>query len=60
MLAQKVPGKGHFPDPMDMHDYTFTRKWPRQDRKTTESCVYKKIRAGWSSLMKAWVSIIVC
>ena len=28
MSAQKLPGKGYFPNPMDKPDYTFMHKWP--------------------------------
>ena len=31
LSAQKLPGKGYFPNPMDKPSYTFMHKWPRRE-----------------------------
>ena len=32
LSAQKLPGKGYFPNPMDKPSYTFMHKWPRRGK----------------------------
>ena len=49
LSAQKLPGKGYFPNPMDKPGYTFTRKWPHRAWITEiKSC--KKCQAKWDNI----------
>ena len=49
LSAQKLPGKGYFPNSMDKPGYTFTHKWPRRAWITEiKSC--KKCQAKWDNI----------